>query len=156
MHASRPEILVYWGPRRETARQCAVKFSRMLANLQTVHPVFSRWYYDGFAPTRQNRDPSTPLPGLDELEAVFDASKHYKDVPREPIPELGYLFGGGNGRDDGESLSFRVAAGAWYDGGFFPNNFNIHLHWLEVAEGDWANAVVLGATLRAIVTAWDA
>jgi hypothetical protein len=128
----------------------------MLESLQTVHPVFSRWYFDGFPATRRNKDPSTPLPGLDVLEAVFEENKHYKDVPREPIPELGYLFGGGNGRDDGEDLSFEVSAGAWYDGMFFPNNFDICLHWFETAEGDWANAAVLGAALSVLVNAWDA
>ena len=47
-------ILAYWGPRRETPAQCAVRYRRMLEALAPIDPAFGRWTFAG-------RKKGTPL-----------------------------------------------------------------------------------------------
>ena len=156
MKALRPEIWVYWGPRHEDARACAIRFAHMLENLRSIHPVFARFYFTGFPPTARNMSTRTPIPGLDTMTKAFEKGVSYKDVPREPIPERGYTIGGSNGRPSGEHLAFLITAGRFFDYRIFPNTVNFHGGFFDTAEGDWVNAAVLSAALRTLVTAWDA
>ena len=108
MSILRPEIWVYWGPRREDARACAARLARMFEDLRAIHPDFARWYHKGYRPSEWNRPLCSIPPRLDELTAIFEKGKHYKDVPREPMPELGFSFSTWNGRNDDRAVVLRV------------------------------------------------
>lgn len=98
----------YWGPRRESAEECADRIARVLREAAKIHPHFSHWYEKG-ATAR-----------VDEGSAVSSAPevilKHLSpaetDYTSEPMPEVGYSLALWNGRDD-DPVSLSINCGGF-------------------------------------------
>jgi hypothetical protein len=124
--------------------------------LNQIHPAFARWFHKGDNPKEWNVPLCSSPPKIAELAAVFDDGRLYTDVSQALMPQAGFSVWGWNGRHDDYACSFRNCAGGWSSFRPFPNNFRLqHSAW-KLANADLLNAAVLGAILRAIVTAWDA
>jgi hypothetical protein len=151
-----PELYVYWGDRAENASSCAVRLARLFNQLSQIHPAFAEWFHQGFNSEEWNIPLCSNPPKIEGLAALFNEGRFYTDVGNVLMPQLGFSISGWNGRSGGYGCSFHNDAGAWSDSRNFPNNFRLQTRTRTVANADFVNAAVLGATLRAIVTAWDA
>ena len=148
-------IRSHWRNRRETASEGGARLCKVLAALAGVHPAYSHWF------KRSSRKPSrdsfcTMPPVMSELASVIERGMQYKDVPREPWPEMGFAAGAWNGAAcDAASASFRATIGA-YDtaqlGGF--NQFDLEVKDFG-AEGSLVSARVVAATVAAVIDAMD-
>jgi hypothetical protein len=156
MSQLRPEIYIYWGDRPESTAACAARLARLFKDWRSVHPAFAQWFHKGYNPTEWNRPLCSTPPKIEELAALYDEGRHYTDVGHELMAELGYSVYAWNGRYDDYACSFRNEAGGWGQVRYFPNNLSLKPRARTMANADFVNAAVLGATLRAIVTAWDA
>ena len=151
-----PEIYAYWGSRPESTSACAARLARMIEELRSVHPAFERWLHKGLTAKQWNKPLCSTPPKTEELTQVFEKGRFYTDVGHELMADLGYSVSAWNGRRDGYGCSFHCRPGGWGLPRYFPNSFSLDLHTRTMANADFINAAVFGATLRAIVTAWDA
>ena len=151
-----PEIFAYWGDRPESTSACAKRLARLFEELRQIHPAFARWFHKGDTSKEWNTPLCSVPPMIKELTSVFEGGRFYTDVGHDLMPDLGYSVDAWNGRQDDYACSFRTKAGGWSQVRNFPNNFSLDFRTRTIANADLANAAVLGAMLRAIVTAWDA
>lgn len=107
----------YWGPRRESAEECAQRAQTFFQNLRLCDPLFSHW----FRPPRSRKHSSTPL-SLD-------------------VSSLRHLFSQGTtDNDDGrviEDLGFRIFA----DSGSWPDTPSREFSSLTIKGGSYAEHV---------------
>ncbi len=79
----------YWGPRRETARECARRAELFFHMLARCDPSFTQWYRSGRGAPREL--PGWPvLPEVMELEKLLLQSRNRATVDKEVIEELGF------------------------------------------------------------------
>src|SRR5690242_15013697 len=79
----------YWGPRQETALECARRAELFFRMLARCDPSFAQWYRAGRGFPREL--PGHPVrPEVKELEKLFLSSRNRTDVGKEVIEELGF------------------------------------------------------------------
>ncbi|HEY0094673.1 MAG TPA: Imm52 family immunity protein, partial [Archangium sp.] len=80
----------YWGPRQETALECARRAELFFHMLARCDPAFTQWYRAGRGFPREL--PGWPVrPEMKELETFFLKGRSRTDVGREVIEDLGFL-----------------------------------------------------------------
>lgn len=148
-------IRAHWRNCRETAFEGGARLSKALAALACVHSAYSHWF------KRSSRKPSrdafcTMPPVAADLASVLERGVQYKDVPREPLPEMGFGADAWNGAAGGAaSASFQTTIGA-YDtgqlGGF--NRFDLEVKDFG-GEGSLISSRVVAATVASVIDAMD-
>src|ERR1700761_8305651 len=82
-------IGAYWGPRRESALECARRAERFLHLLAKCDPSFNHWYRGGRGFPREL--PGYPVRGdVEELQQAFLRGRNRTDASRKVIEELGF------------------------------------------------------------------
>jgi hypothetical protein len=124
---------------------CARLLEQHFSALAITSPQLARWY------RKAGRKPKHPAPlqvgSTPELEKLLESGANWTDIPRRPMPELGWSVGAWNG-DDGEyAASTSVRCGGYARG--MPNSANLDIS----AELDREAALGL---LKALVNVWDA
>jgi Immunity protein 52 len=141
-------IRAHWRNRRETAADCGVRLAKVLTALAEVHPGFSRWF------KKSSRKPSfegfcTMPPVATELASVLERGMQFKDMPREPWPELGFSAGAWNGATGDAGLaSFQITIGAYDTAQPGFNHFD-----LEVKDASTIGSLISTGIVRAVVVA---
>src|ERR1700732_273672 len=108
-------LKAYWRPRQESTRDCAVRLASMLEGLTRAHPAFAQWNKKANTRVAANRLAWAMPPEIAELTQVFESGRQYKDVPREPWPEMGYSVSAWNGRERPYGASLSVRPGKYAD-----------------------------------------
>lgn len=100
---------VYWKARRMDLPSCAKLLERHFQALATASPHLQHWYQKG----GRKPDPSKALEvsSITRLEALLDDGVYWTDVPRQPMPELGWRIGLWNGADGDQVASTSVNCG---------------------------------------------
>ncbi len=140
----------YWGPRRESAGECARRTEVLVRALSQVDPLFARWF-------KQAKSRKQALQRPLETEAAGLEDYLQRNVPRDdtrkPIEDMGFsvwLWNGGSGEEE-VGLNFNCG-GSW-------ERANNRCLLSPPSAGPAAERVltvpVLSAVMRALVTAWD-
>ena len=140
----------YWGPRQETALECArraVLFFHMLARCD---PTFAQWYRGGRGAPREL--PGYPVrPEAKEWEPLFLRGMLRTDVDDEVIEELGFRESVWNAKKERTRVEFHC-------GGYAPGVTNSCL-LRPPEEGPvrerLLRAPVLAEVLTSMATAWQ-
>lgn len=143
---------VYWGPRRETAAECAHRAARFFHALEDCDLSFSKWYRASHGrPTRGQPGLLLPTGNLQEFEAFLLSGRNRTDTDHQVIEELGFSGFVWNGRKNCAHLSLHC-------GGYSPYNPNVCVMSLP-SEGEiferMVNTPVLTRVLACMVTAWE-
>jgi len=79
----------YWGPRKETALECAQRAVRFFSLLAKCDPAFVQWYRGGRGSPRDL--PGHPVrPDVEEWEQLFLRGRNRTDVGKKVIEDLGF------------------------------------------------------------------
>ncbi len=142
---------VYWGPRKETAEECARRLARFLQGLAACDTSFERWFQPGRAPRNQ---PGCPLPpgNLVELEGFLLRGRHYTDTDRQVIEELGFRGTAWNERRNAAHLNLLCGCHASSP----CNSWVVALPTEGQVAERLSRAPVLAQVLTTLMTAWEA
>lgn len=146
-------IRATWRNRRETAAEGAVRLAELLRLISVVHPALGRWYKQ--SKRKPSLEPFCSMPpDPKELEVVLARGVQYRDMPREPWPELGLSAGAWNGAAPGAaSASFRSTIGAYDTDAAGHNRFE-----LSVAADEFDPRLSPGAVtdiVKAVIVSLD-
>jgi immunity protein 52 of polymorphic toxin system len=127
----------------------------MLEGLAKVHPAFAHWRKKAKSRAAANEPAWTMPPNIDELAEVFERGRQYKDIPREPWPELGYSVSAWNGLDRPYAASLVVRAGTYADWIPFPNTVDLRLPPASPDNADLTSIAALKPAMLSVVAAWE-
>lgn len=137
---------VYWRARAADVTSCADLTLRHFEALAAASPNLARWYQ------RTNRKPKKPIEVDVRSNAVLQSllleGLNCTDVPRKPIPELGWRISLWNGDLAGRSAVTSVHCGLYSQN---PNLSNVA--YISI-EGDVPNELAI-ELLRALVEIWN-
>ncbi|HEX5747094.1 MAG TPA: Imm52 family immunity protein, partial [Archangium sp.] len=140
----------YWGPRKETALECARRAELFFHMLARCDPAFAQWYRAGRGFPREL--PGWPVrPEMKELEAFFLKGGNRTDVGKEVIEELGFHQMVWNAKKDAIHVHLNC-------GEYSPWGGNSCLFAPLCKSTVWERLVrspVLAEVLTSAVTAWD-
>jgi hypothetical protein len=141
----------YWGPRKETALECARRAEVFFHMLARCDPTFAQWYRGGRGAPRGL--PGHPVrPEVEEWEQLFLRGRNRNDVDKGVIERLGFSEIVVNARKDSTSISLHCGEYSPWGGG---NTCIID----PPGEGPVAerilSAPVLAEVLTSVATAWD-
>lgn len=100
---------LYWGARREPLEQCAGNAYESLRGLEDLG--YDRYFLRG--PSRRAALRREVELAPESLLAILAKGVSYTDVPRKPIPELGWHMGFWSGGSDDESYSIDFHVGSY-------------------------------------------
>jgi len=103
----------YWGARRETVEQCAVRLQRFLWQLGQFEPSLEAWFERG----RSRREALTSKidpDSLGALERLVRKGQNKRDMTGEVIGELGYQIGIWNGQTDDRAAGLSIKCGLYW------------------------------------------
>ncbi|NVJ04378.1 immunity 52 family protein [Myxococcus sp. AM001] len=136
----------YWGARKESASECAVRAEALLSHLPDVDPSFDRWFQQG-----KSRKSALKKPIETSAAQMERWVNRGKDCV---VEELGYRLRGWNGvPDDRDASSFDATCGGC--------SARVNNYWLFdlPIQGAVASRVltgpVLSKLLRATAVAWE-
>ncbi|MBV9861865.1 MAG: immunity 52 family protein [Alphaproteobacteria bacterium] len=144
-----------WRSRPQSTRDCAVRLAGMLEGLASAHPAFARWNKQAWSRAAADRPAWAMPPDIDELTAVFEKGRQYKDAPREVWPEMGYSVSAWNGLDGSRGASLTVRPGSYANFSPFPNTIDVALKPANAGNADLVNSDILKPALLSMVTAWE-
>ncbi|MFL5358671.1 Imm52 family immunity protein [Archangium sp.] len=141
----------YWGPRKETALECARRAELFFHMLARCDPSFTHWYHAGRGSPRE-------LPGwpvrteVEELEKFFLKGSNRTDVGREIIEDLGFMQMMWNEKKEATRLDLRCGKYSPWGG---PNYCLLKPHRQGVVRERLLRVPVLTEVLTSMATAWD-
>jgi hypothetical protein len=141
----------YWGPRTESADECANRLARCLDLLGEAHPALSTWFRKGKSKSAASGEPMTTSP--EALTELIAGGRNRTDVSGRVINELGFRLSAWN--KNSIPVSFSTTCGA---SPATASVMNVFLLELPDPAGDGAplyEPKVARAVLEAIVAAWD-
>ena len=140
----------YWGPRQETALECARRAELFFHMLARCDPAFTQWYRAGRGFPREL--PGWPVrPEVKELEALFLKGRNRTDVGKEVVEELGFSLMVWNAKKDAIHVHLDC-------GGYSPwggNSCLLRPLWPSTVWERLVRSPVLAEVLTRVVTAWD-
>ncbi|MFL5359188.1 Imm52 family immunity protein [Archangium sp.] len=140
----------YWGPRKETALECARRAELYFHMLARCDPSFTHWYHAGRGFPREL--PGWPLrPEVGELETFFLKGRNRADVGKKVIEKLGFSQMVWNTKEEPTYLTMTC-------GGYSSGGSNVCL--LEpprqgAVRERLLRVPVLPEVLTSMATAWD-
>jgi len=101
-------IGVYWGPRKESASECADRLAAYLLGLGKQHALLSQWYLK----QRSRKAAKVPvdLTGEELLHLIAGGSNR-QDMTGDVMESLGFRVGLWNGLDDDQSVGLSIKCG---------------------------------------------
>jgi hypothetical protein len=101
MKVERDKAIAFWGPREESAEQCARRMQHMLQDFAGTHELLAHWYKKGRSRKQALKHPIDP--SYESLVKLFRAN---------PLGRpLGYSVGWWNGAEDDHAMDMRASAG---------------------------------------------
>ena len=110
----------YWGPRKETALECARRAELFFHMLARCDPAFAQWYRGGRGAPREL--PGHPVrPEVKEWEQLFLRGRNRTDVDNEIIEDLGFREAVWNAKKERTRLDFHCGGySPWGGAQFVP------------------------------------
>lgn len=144
-------VAAYWGPRRETATECARRAKLFFHMLARCHPTFHQWYRRGRGAPRGL--PGHPVrPEEDEWEQLFLRGRNRTDFGKKVIEDLGFSQLVWNDKKEYTFLSLHCGAYSPWGG---PNNCILEPPSEQPIRGQILSMPVLSGVLTSMATAWD-
>ncbi len=141
----------YWGPRQETALECARRAERFFHMLGRCDPSFSQWYRAGRGFPREL--PGWPVsPRVKDLEELFLSGRHRADFGEGFIEELGFSNVVWNAKKQMTRLHLHCGKSSPWGG---PNSCLLHPTTESTVRERLLRAPVLAEVLTSMATAWD-
>ena len=141
----------YWGPRKETALECARRAELFLHMLARCDPAFVQWYRAGRGFPREL--PGHPLrPQMEELEQFLLKGRNRTDVDKEVIEDLGFGQIVWNAKE--EATFIHLSCGGYSPWGG-PNVCLLRPPRKGAIRERLLRASVLAEVLTSMATAWD-
>jgi immunity protein 52 of polymorphic toxin system len=141
----------YWGPRKETALECARRAERFFRMLARCDPSFTQWYHSGRGFPREL--PGWPLRlEVEELEKFLLKGRNRTDVGKEVIEDLGFHRMMWNARKERTHLT--IACGGYSPWGS-PNLCLLKPDRQGLVRERLLRVPVLTEVLTSMATAWD-
>ncbi|WP_375765538.1 immunity 52 family protein [Archangium gephyra] len=141
----------YWGPRQETALECARRAELFFHMLARCDPTFTQWYGAGRGFPREL--PGWPVcPEMKELETLFLKGRNRTDVGREVIEDLGFRQFVWNSKK--EATKLHLSCGKYSPCGG-PNLCLLYPPKQGAVRERLLRAPVLTEVLTCMATAWD-
>lgn len=100
-----------WGDRKESLDDCANRASHCLQKLAECDVAFSRWFLKGRSREEALKRPFQPT--FEACRELLDRGRHYRDIPRTLIEEMGFMIALWNGEDGSSAVNIRFQAGAY-------------------------------------------
>jgi hypothetical protein len=140
----------YWGPRKETALECARRAEVFFHMLARCDPSFTQWYRAG----RGFRGlPGHPVhPEVKELEKILLRGRFRTDVDNEIIEDLGFSQSMWNAKK--EATDIRLSCGGYSPWGG-PNSCLLNPTREGAIRERLLRTPVLAEVLTTMATAWD-
>ncbi|MFL5345811.1 MAG: Imm52 family immunity protein [Hyalangium sp.] len=141
----------YWGPRKETALECARRAELFFHMLARCDPTFAQWYRGGRGAPRGL--PGYPVrPEVEEWEELFRRGRNRTDVGKKIIEELGFSEFVWNAKTL-ERTRLEFHCGGYSRG--VPNSCLLYPPELGPGRERILSAPVLAEVLTCVATAWD-
>jgi hypothetical protein len=141
----------YWGPRKETALECARRAELFFHTLARCDPFFTQWYHAGRGFPREL--PGWPVrPEVEELEKLLMKSRHRTDVGKEVIEDLGFSRILWNAKK--EAFYLHLVCGS-YSPNASPNICLLKPPGQGAAREGLLRVPVLTEVLTSMATAWE-
>ncbi|RKH13361.1 hypothetical protein D7X74_21980 [Corallococcus sp. CA047B] len=136
----------YWGARKESAEECALRMERLFAELANVDPCFAQWFQQG-----RSRKAALQRPIEPKASALEPLIRRGRDRVFE---DLGFRISGWNGvGDDHGASGFEVTCGGYSHA---VNNFCVfNLPSLGSHAEQVLTAPVIGGLVRSMAIAWE-
>lgn len=141
----------YWGPRQESADQCAVRLTKCLKEVASVSHIFASWYETGWSRKEALEKRINPV-ARDQLSELLRAGRNRRDSDKSIIEDLGFTLSLWNGKEDAQEVSFRCHCGCYSNVQGLGNS--VVLDFPEVL-GDLAEKERALKALMAVVRAWE-
>ncbi|WNG61166.1 hypothetical protein F0U59_45485 [Archangium gephyra] len=140
----------YWGPRRETALECARRAELFFHMLARCDPAFTQWYRAGRGFPRDL--PGWPVrPEMKELETLFLKGRRRTDVGKEVIEDMGFGLMMWNAKKD--AIHVHLNCGEYSPWG--GNSCLLNPLWKSAVWERLVRSPVLAEVLTSVATAWD-
>jgi|SRR5690242_4128668 len=140
----------YWGPRKETALECAQRAELFFHMLARCDPGFTQWYRAGRGSPREL--PGWPVrPEVKDLEELFLRSRSRTDIGKKVIEVLGFSKIVWNAEKPMTRLHLNCGAYSWGGG----NGCLLELATKGALRERLLHAPVLAEVLTSMATAWD-
>ncbi|HZI02626.1 MAG TPA: Imm52 family immunity protein [Archangium sp.] len=144
-------IGAYWGPRKETALECARRAELFFHMLARCDPSFAQWYRAGRGFPREL--PGWPMrPEMQELETFFLKGRSRTDVGKEVIERLGFSQMVWNAKKEATDLHLTCGGYSPWGG---PNLCLLKPPRQGAVRERLLCAPVLAEVLTCMATAWD-
>ncbi|KFA88587.1 Imm52 family immunity protein [Archangium violaceum] len=141
----------YWGPRQETALECARRAELFFHMLARCDPAFTQWYRAGRGFPREL--PGWPVrPEMKELETFFLKGRPRTDVGRKVIDDLGFRQMAWNAKKEAIMISFSCGKYSPWGG---PNTCLLSPIGKSAVWDRLVRSPVLAEVLTSMSTAWD-
>lgn len=144
-------IGAYWGPRQESAGQCAERLTTCLKDLAAASDVFASWYEKGESRRDALARPVDPSEFSDLID-LLEAGRNRRDDDKSVIEELGFHVGVWNGASEEHSVSLAVTCGLFAQK---PNLGNALVLDFPEVLGDLGQKDRALQALVAVVKAWE-
>ena len=150
MTLSQYTIHGFWGPRRETPEELAIRFDRLIDRLARIDPVFGNWIWCGRQP-----EPIAFASIRSRLAEKIAAAISRGDYG-EPIPLFGYGFGTINSmKTTPRSISVDVFGGRAFRADYYINDATIETGWRVEPDPAIVTYPIFRAALLALAECCD-
>jgi hypothetical protein len=141
----------YWGPRKETALECARRAELFFHMLARCDPTFAQWYRGGRGAPREL--PGHPVrPDMQEWEQLFLRGRNRTDEGKKVIEDLGFTEYVWNDKKIRTRLELHCGAYTPWGG---PNLSLLYPPKEGPVRERLLSAPVLAEVLTSMATAWD-
>ncbi|WP_326522515.1 Imm52 family immunity protein [Archangium lipolyticum] len=141
----------YWGPRQETALECAQRAELFFRMLARCDPSFTQWYRAGRGFPREL--PGYPVPlDVKELEKLLLNSRNRTDVGKKVIEDLGFSRILWNAKKAATEIHLSCGKYSPWGG---PNVCLLYPTLESEVRERLLRAPVLTGVLTSMVKAWD-
>jgi immunity protein 52 of polymorphic toxin system len=137
----------YWGPRKETALECARRAELFFHMLARCDPTFVKWYRGGRGAPREL--PGHPVrPEATEWEQLFLRGVNRTDADRKVIEDLGFREYVWNAKKERTRVELHCGEYSPWGAG---NTCLLYPPW----EGPVRERILSAPVLTSVATAWD-
>ncbi|WNG40775.1 hypothetical protein F0U61_49100 [Archangium violaceum] len=141
----------YWGPRKETALECAQRAELFFHMLARCDPTFAQWYRGGRGAPREL--PGHPVrPVVQEWEQLFLHGRNRTDAGKKVIEDLGFREYVWNAKKERTRIGFHCGAYSPWGG---PNSCLLEPPPEGPVRERLLCAPLLAEILTSMATAWD-
>jgi hypothetical protein len=141
----------YWGPRKESALDCAKRLSNCLSQLGVAHPTLASWHPKGASRAAASGASVSVVP--EDLAQLLARGRNRRDVDGSVIEELGFSAGLWNRKS--VAVAFSVTCGSYLSIGSIMNSFVIQLPAPEAEALELYEPRIAQAITYSLVDSWD-